>query len=88
MNSLYSASRLRNFSSRSACTLCVRCVIQVVTMVAAAPTRDPPAAAPAVMTVESMVSCYYLRYRLRIARLKAPFPCRPRGESVIPAPYS
>jgi hypothetical protein len=59
MNSPYSASRLRSFSSRSAWFLCVRCVIQVVTMVAAPPTRDPQAAATAMMNVESMDSCCY-----------------------------
>src|SRR5512135_1009003 len=56
MNSPYSASRTRSFASLSAWTVCVRCVIQVVTMVAAAPTRDPQAAAIAVMMVESMDS--------------------------------
>src|SRR5512135_3217591 len=56
MNSPYSASRTRSFASLSAWTVCVRCVIQVVTMVAAAPTRDPQAAAIAVMRVESMDS--------------------------------
>ena len=56
MNSPYSASRTRSFASLSAWTALVRCVIQVVTMVAAAPTRDPQAAAIAVMMVEFMDS--------------------------------
>ena len=56
MNSPYNASRPRSFASLSAWILCVRCVIQVVTMEAAAPTSDPQAAAIAMMTVEFMGS--------------------------------
>jgi hypothetical protein len=54
MNSPYSVSLWRSFSSRSAYAVCVRCVIQVVAMLAAAPTSDPQTAATAVMIVEFM----------------------------------
>src|SRR5689334_2962370 len=65
MNSPYSASRSRSFPSRSAWALCVRCVSQVATLDAAAPTRDPAAAATGAILVESMVACSYLCKRSR-----------------------
>ena len=55
MNSLYKDSRSRSFHSEWARMVCVRCVIQVVAMEAAAPTKEPSAAAIAATTVEVMV---------------------------------
>jgi hypothetical protein len=65
MNSLYKDSRSRNFHSELARMVCVRCVIQVVAIEAAAPTKEPSAAANAVTTVEFIVAPAFIHGHYR-----------------------